>query len=109
MSESTGFSVLLFVFILTLNAYHRVIIPVHRQGGFSGAGSVSYSTVSESAQSGLEFYASNGMISWDSFRVCASVCLWVYVHACVVVSRFFAPKKGCVTAAYPAFSKDEEC
>jgi len=46
-----------------------VVVPVYRDGGFAGAGSVSYSTAAGTARSGVEFHARSGSIHWDSFRV----------------------------------------
>jgi hypothetical protein len=47
----------------------NVVLPVYRDGGFAGAGSISYSTIAGSAHSGVLFQPSTGSISWDSFRV----------------------------------------
>ena len=46
-----------------------VVLPVYRDGGFAGAGSISFSTIAGSAHSGVLFQPSTGSISWDSFRV----------------------------------------
>ena len=46
-----------------------VIIPVYRDGGFSGTGSVRFSTIAGTAQSDVLFRPNSGSISWESFRV----------------------------------------
>ena len=50
-----------------VSAQHAHIV-VSRLGGFSGRGSIFYSTNAGSAVPGLEFHASKGTITWDHLR-----------------------------------------
>ena len=50
-----------------VSAQHAHIV-VSRLGGFSGRGSIFYSTNAGSAVPGLEFHASEGTITWDHLR-----------------------------------------
>lgn len=52
----------------------RVLVTVKRQGGFAGPGGVAFTTASGSAESGLDFLATSGELSWGPFQVLLPTC-----------------------------------